>query len=622
MFSFLNRLSVRNRIWMIVAVLIGSIVLGSVIDILMLREALWREREFKTRQLVESAFGVLTHFHERQTKGELTETAAQGAAIGTIRAMRYDEKGYFWLNDLSKPFPKMIMHPTVSSLDGQLLDGEQFNFATGVRVGAEGAFTPTDGKKNIFVAFAEVLEQGGAGYVTYTWPKPKAGAGATEEYYPKLSYVKKFEPWGWVIGTGIYIDDVDAAVRRQAGRNAQMVAGVGILLLLFASVMARSITQPLRRTVMTMHAIGKADDGLAQRLPVEGGSEIAELALGFNEMLGRIETRDAELARHRESLEDEVARRTLELREANVQLAAEQKEIKALLDRMAEAQSQLMQSEKLAAIGQLAAGVAHEINNPIGFVRSNLGALDDYANNLLELIAAYEQVEAARERMGEAAGEAPDGLLARVRQMKAEMDLPFIKNDLPSLIAESNQGIARVAEIVRNLKDFSHVDRDESWALEDLHKGLDSTIDVVRNELKDKCELRKEYGDLPPVECLPFQLNQVFLNLLLNAAHAIETSGIVTLRSGVQGDQVWLEVSDTGKGIAPEHLKRIFDPFFTTKAVGKGTGLGLSVSYSIVKKHHGRIEVESALDAGTTFRVWLPVRQPKGDAVPESSGPV
>jgi signal transduction histidine kinase len=606
MLALLNRLSVRNRIWTIVLMLIGSIMIGSVVNILMLREALWHERELKTRQLVETGFGILSELHARQVRGELSEAAAKETAIGAIRAMRYDEKEYFWLNDLGTPFPKMIMHPTVSSLNGQLLDSEEFNHATGERVGSEGAFTPTDGKKNLFLSFAAVLDRGGAGYVTYTWPKPKVGGGVTEQHYPKLSYVKKFEPWGWVIGTGVYVDDVESAVREQAGRNAQMVAGIGILLLLFASLMARSITQPLRRTVTTMHAIGKGDAALATRLPVEGGSEIAELALGFNQMLERLEARDAELARQRESLEEEVARRTTDLRDANVQLAAEQQEIKALLEKMKDAQSQLLQSEKLASIGQLAAGVAHEINNPIGFVHSNLSALGGYVKSLLALLAAYEQLETTREPA--------DEILARLRAMKAGIDLPFIREDLPALIAESNQGIDRVARIVQNLKDFSHVDQDDQWALEDLHKGLDSTISVAWNELKYKCELKREYGELPPVECLMPQLNQVFLNLLMNAAHAIETRGVVTLRSGATGDQVWLEVSDTGKGIAPENIKRIFDPFFTTAPVGKGTGLGLSVSYSIVKKHHGRIEVESRVGAGTTFRIWLPLRQPHADA--------
>ncbi len=283
-------------------------------------------------------------------------------------------------------------------------------------------------------------------------------------------------------------------------------------------------------------------------------------------------------------------------------LTAANAELAALNGKLCEAQSQLVQSEKLASIGQLAAGVAHEINNPVGFVHSNLGTLEGYVKNLIELVTTYEQLETTRER--------PDELLGRIQAMKAEMDLAFIKEDLLVLIAESNQGINRVTKIIKDLKDFSHVDREEKWALEDLHKGLDSTINVVWNELKYKCEIKKEYGELPPVECLLFQLNQVFMNLLVNAAHAIEGNGIITLRSGVKDGQAWLEVSDNGQGIAPEHLERIFDPFFTTKPVGKGTGLGLSVSYSIIKKHHGRIEVESRVGVGTTFRVWLPLRQP------------
>lgn len=603
MFSFLNHLSVRNRIWTIVAVLVSSIVLGSVIDVITLRDVLWHERELKTRQLVESGFGVLTHLHERQMRGELSEAEAQAAAIGTIKAMRYDEKEYFWLNDLGTPYPKMLMHPTVSTLDGRVLDGEEFNCATGLRAGTEGPFTPTNGKKNIFVAFTEVLSQAGAGYVTYTWPKPRPGAAATAERYPKLSYVKKFEPWGWVIGSGIYIDDVDAAVRKQAGTNFLVVAVSGIVMLLFASVMARSITQPLRLTVDTMRTIGLGEGGLAQRLPVEGRSEITELARGFNDMLGHLEARDAELASHREFLEEEVGRRTIELRDTNERLAAEQKETRALLKKMEDAQSQLLQSEKMAAIGQLAAGVAHEINNPIGFVHSNLGTMGSYLRDLIALIAAYEQLDAVREQPGE--------MPARILEMKKEMDLAFIKEDLIALLTETNQGIDRVTKIVQDLKDFSRVDREETWAPEDLHHGLDSTINVVWNELKYKCEIRKEYGELPPVECLLPQINQVFLNLLVNAAHAIEDKGIITLRSGVKGEQVWLEVSDTGKGIAAEILPRIFEPFFTTKPVGKGTGLGLSVSYSIIEKHHGRIEVESQLGVGTTFRIWLPLRQPE-----------
>jgi signal transduction histidine kinase len=164
--------------------------------------------------------------------------------------------------------------------------------------------------------------------------------------------------------------------------------------------------------------------------------------------------------------------------------------------------------------------------------------------------------------------------------------------------------------IVQSLKDFSHADVTDEWRFSSLRSGLDSTLNIVNNEIKYKAEVIREYGDIPDVECLPSQLNQVFMNLLVNAAHAIEEHGTITVRTGKERDEVWVDIVDTGHGIPPEHLQKIFDPFFTTKPVGKGTGLGLSLSYGIVQKHHGRFEVKSEVGRGTTFRVWLPVKQP------------
>lgn len=191
--------------------------------------------------------------------------------------------------------------------------------------------------------------------------------------------------------------------------------------------------------------------------------------------------------------------------------------------------------------------------------------------------------------------------------------LAFLIEDIPSLLKESQDGLARVKRIVQDLKDFSHVD-ESNWQHANLEQGMDSTLNVVANEIKYKAQVVKEYCRLPDVECMPSQLNQVFLNLLMNAAQAIDNKGIITVRTGLAGDEVWVEVEDTGKGIAPENLHRIFDPFFTTKPIGKGTGLGLSLSYRIVQKHRGRIEVKSEVGKGTTFRVCLPLRQPPQEA--------
>jgi PAS domain S-box-containing protein len=300
-----------------------------------------------------------------------------------------------------------------------------------------------------------------------------------------------------------------------------------------------------------------------------------------------------------------ILRDVSERKRAEQELRTSHEELKRAYQNLEEAQSQLLQSEKLAAIGQLAAGVAHEINNPVGYVNSNLGTLQGYVNNLFQILAAYERAEPAL-----AANPALRGELESLRQ---RLDLAFLREDALNLLKESQEGLNRVRKIVQDLKEFSHVDRAE-WQLADLHFGLDSTLNIVWNELKYKAEVVKDYGALPPVECIPSQLNQVFMNLLVNAAQAIESRGTITLRTGTEGGGVAIRIEDTGKGMSPDVQKRIFEPFFTTKAVGKGTGLGLSLSYGIVKRHHGRIAVQSEPGKGTVFTVWLPVSQPKETA--------
>ncbi|RFC34041.1 MAG: PAS domain S-box-containing protein [Candidatus Nitrotoga sp. SPKER] len=317
--------------------------------------------------------------------------------------------------------------------------------------------------------------------------------------------------------------------------------------------------------------------------------DLEQLVQSRTAELEQANLRLAEDVRKREVVEADLLRRNMELNELNARITM--------------VQEQLLQNEKMASIGQLAAGVAHEINNPIGYVHSNIGALETYLNDLFLILDAY--VRAENVLMVDKAAH------SELQRLKAELDLDFLRKDIPLLMAESKEGISRVSKIVQDLKDFSHVDSSQKWKWIDLHQGLNSTLNVVNNEIKYKAEVVKEYGILPEIECLPSEINQVFLNLLVNAAHAIADTerGIITLRSGCDNLHVWIEVADTGSGIAPENLKRIFDPFFTTKPIGKGTGLGLSLSYGIVTKHGGSIEVDSKVGIGTTFRVILPQRQ-------------
>jgi signal transduction histidine kinase len=275
--------------------------------------------------------------------------------------------------------------------------------------------------------------------------------------------------------------------------------------------------------------------------------------------------------------------------------------------RLAQAQNKLLESERLAAIGQLAAGIAHEINNPVGFVNSNLGTLKRYLDDVLDAIAAYE----AHER------ELPDACRTALASLKQRLDLNYLRDDAANLIAESVAGLQRVTYIVQSLMDFAHVD-ESGLIWTDLEKELNNTLSVLSREIAAKADIVREYGGIPEVECVPSQINQVFMNLLLNAVQALPERGTITLRTARDRDGVRIEIADNGHGIRPEHLSRVFDPFFTTRPVGQGTGLGLSLAYGIVQKHGGSIEVDSAPGRGSTFRITLPIQH---SSAATASGP-
>ncbi|MHC4133979.1 MAG: ATP-binding protein [Planctomycetota bacterium] len=299
-----------------------------------------------------------------------------------------------------------------------------------------------------------------------------------------------------------------------------------------------------------------------------------------------------ELSRINQELEVTVQVRTHALADRNRELEGKNAELSEALRRLEATQSQLLHQEKMASIGQLAAGVAHELNNPIGFVNSNLETLRRYFERIESVFEAYE----ARMDPG-------DEELAAV---KRDLKIDFLRTDLPELIAESLDGTRRVRKIVEDLKTFSHP-AGKKVDFRDLNAGLESTLNIVHNELKYKARVIKGFGDIPHVRCRLGQINQVFMNLLLNAVQAIEDSGEIRVATQHDGDDVVLSVADTGRGMSPEVRSRVFEPFFTTKEVGHGTGLGLSISYDIVQKHGGSLTVDSEVGRGTTFVVRLPI---------------
>ena len=271
-----------------------------------------------------------------------------------------------------------------------------------------------------------------------------------------------------------------------------------------------------------------------------------------------------------------------------------------------EAQAQLVHREKMASIGQLVAGIAHEINNPVNFIQGNLHYLEEYTRVLTALLGHYEALGAGA------------GLGERFRALREDHQLVRILEDLQAVFDGCREGVDRTTSLVRDLRTFSRLDQPQRVLL-DVHQTLDSTLNLLRGRLTG-IGVQREYSEIPPVESYAGQLAQVFMNLLSNAVDALGDAGRVTVRTGCQGERVVVEVEDDGVGIEPEHLERIFDPFFTTKDVGKGTGLGLSQVFGFAKQSGGDVDVESVVGKGSTFTLYLPQAESTVPGEPRPTG--
>jgi signal transduction histidine kinase len=313
-----------------------------------------------------------------------------------------------------------------------------------------------------------------------------------------------------------------------------------------------------------------------------------------DELRSRINTgkRILTLEHNHHKLQQEMAEKNLELD-------------KAIKD-LKETQSQILQSEKMASIGQLAAGVAHEINNPIGFVGSNLATLTDYLKDFTTLLDHYNLMKLNLKDAD--SGKLPDTIKTITKTIDSyedKIDIDYLKEDITELLSDCAEGTERVRKIVADLKNFAHPGNDK-LKLMNINQGIESTLNVVSNEIKYKAEVIKEFGEIPLVEGYPQQVNQVFMNILVNAAQAIEEKGKIHIKTQKDNKGVKVTICDNGSGIEKKNISKIFDPFFTTKPVGKGTGLGMNIAYNIIKKHKGTIDIQSEIGKGTTFTIILP----------------
>lgn len=342
---------------------------------------------------------------------------------------------------------------------------------------------------------------------------------------------------------------------------------------------AEKIALPLSRLA---ERTGRIKDNLGERHLLVEETEIEEINLLNNNFIVMAE----ELGTIYDELESKVHERTVELQTA--------------MDNLQNAQKQIIEQEKMASIGQLAAGVAHEINNPMAFIITNVNLLKKYFTRFDEYAKLLESDPAP-------------GETARLEARK-NLEIDFIRDEIGPMLDETLNGTQRVKKIVNELRTFSRLTVDREMA--DINGGIESVIRILWNEIKYKADVKTDFGQLPPVLCNSGQINQVFMNIILNASQAIVDKGIISIVTGAADEKVTIRIEDTGPGMSAEIMKRIFDPFFTTKEPGKGTGLGLSVTYEIIKKHHGTINVESTVGKGTVFTVTLPVNAPQDSPVP------
>jgi len=364
-----------------------------------------------------------------------------------------------------------------------------------------------------------------------------------------------------------------------------LVGALGSLTIIITFIIHFVIVRQINK--INERVLGLADGDLNKKVHLHNAAqELVVLADSVNDLGGELQLRrkvEKELTESKDLLEQTVLTRTAELQES--------------LDKLKDSQSMLLQKEKLASLGQLSAGIAHEINNPVGFVSCNLTALEKYTRKIRSYVDAVDSLISEQNN--------PE-LASECQSLKQREKVGFILSDQTNLVDESKDGIKRIVAIVDNLKAFSRVD-EADLKLADINQCLNSTIQIIWNELRYNIKLNKDLGTIPQIMCMPQQINQVFLNILMNAKQAMPDGGAIKIKTWSESESINISIADTGSGIAEDKIKNIFDPFFTTKPVGSGTGLGLSICYDIINKHGGDILVQSKSGVGTTFTIVLPI---------------
>lgn len=488
-----SSMSIKTRLLLVSLLSMFGMLTISLPALLAERTTLMDDRKTKTRHLVEVAHGVLEHFHGLQLKGELAEAAAKKAALDALKRVRYEKQEYFWVHDLTTPVPRMVMHPTVPALDGTVLDAEKFNNATSLQAGLEGAVEKTHGKSNLFVTFNEVVRRAGHGFVTYNWPKPKAGGGTTQELYEKLSYVKKFDGWGWVVGSGIYIDDVDALFFKLVLQVGSLALGTTLLIAAIGFALTRGIVRSVAELMAfkdIMKAIQVSQD-LTRRIAVRTDNEVGEIERTFNEML----TSFHEVIRQAAANSGQTVAGAKQLLNSTSEIASTSQEVA----RIAEAQQET--TKRLAsAISDLSASskeVADRIEKIEAQAKDTVAATDAGDSAGIATVQAMAQIREATTTMSTA--------VRVIQEIARQTNLLSLNAAIEAAKAGAQgKGFAVVAEEIRKLAERSGGAAKEIGSLIDtsqtaVDRGtstVQDTVDTLRRIREQTLELRSRLGDI------------------------------------------------------------------------------------------------------------------------------